>query len=146
MWMSAYAPRTSILGELSMNRTLIALLITMLAFGVYAQEEETPNYLCISDESVGLSWKNGQWVQGHYPGKKFLVKNEYVYRFGDTNPSMRCEEVTNDEFNCTGAFHWFKFSRKTLNFGFASMMSVLSPDDHSYKDTMYILHGKCSPL
>ena len=136
-----------------MNRLSLTVLTMMLAFGVSAQEEETTEtYLCVSDDSVGFSWKNGQSVQGHYPGKKFLVKKDrgwYVYDFGGKYPSMRCEEqVANDEFNCTGAngASWLKFSRKTLNFGYASMMSVLSPDDYPDKDTMYILHGKCSPL
>ena len=105
--MSAYAPGTRILGELSMNRTLIALLITMLAFGVYAQEEVTPTYLCISDARIGFDWENGQWVQKRYAEQKYLIKKDFVwssaieeptepiwavYYFGSKSPSYWSEQ------------------------------------------------------
>lgn len=130
----------------------------LLAFGVSAQEEVTPTYLCISDAGVGFKWKNGQWVQTRFIEQKYLIKKSYyqigkqksstwaVYLFGSKNSIHWCRGGfnTDDELNCDGVER-FKFSRKTLRYGATAMTSVLDPEDEP-TDSMVIEHGKCSPL
>ena len=140
-----------------MNRLSLTMLTMMLAFGVSAQEEETPTYLCISDAQIGFSWENGQWVQKRFVEEKYLIKKDFewmgeatnltwaVYRFGRKSPSYWCpkEFYSVDELHCDGGK--FQFSMKTLRYGHATMFSVLNPEDEP-TDAMTIEHGKCSLL
>ena len=145
-----------------MNKIMIALLIALLTFGVIAQENRVPSYLCLAEAATGFKLDKNGWVQENFLLKKYMLKKQgslwnWKEFGGDLNVICQPDEDFNDdELNCTEAEtnSHIAFNRATQRFGYSQMIIELSEEGSSVFERLRLSNvsitsislGKCEEV
>ena len=141
------------------TKKLLPSIILSLAFtnGAFAEEEK---YLCITEVSSGLVYKNGSWVSTKFKaGEKFLIGmkggaliSAKVFGAPEDLSMNSCHSISSTSSVCSDNFDSFRFQLSTKRFvttktsGYTNEYEEAGLNLSPLSFTPNISIGVCEPL